>query len=169
VGEDAAIYAVGALLSSLTWNVYVLLIARTLIGLAVGADSAVATAYIAEYAPRQRRGALSFLQQWMITIGILVAYVVALVILRVAPHSAGSVDWRLMFGLGALPALFAVVLRARMPESPRWLLRHGRYGDVAKALRKLGIESSEQQIRAAVNNWPRLTGAARKERNGRVA
>jgi SP family arabinose:H+ symporter-like MFS transporter len=98
---DAAIYAVGALLSSLTWNVYVLLIARTLIGLAVGADSAVATAYIAEYAPRQRRGALSFLQQWMITIGILVAYVVALVILRVAPHSAGSVDWRLMFGLGA--------------------------------------------------------------------
>jgi hypothetical protein len=40
---------------------------------------------------------------------------------------------------------------------------------VAKALRKLGIESSEQQIRAAVNNWPRLTGAARKERNGRVA
>src|SRR5699024_611322 len=46
---DAGIYAVGALLAALTWHGYVLLAARTLIGLAIGADSAIATAYIAEY------------------------------------------------------------------------------------------------------------------------
>ena len=51
---------------------------RTLIGLAVGADSAIATAYIAEFAPKGRRGALSLLQQWMITVGIFVSYVMAL-------------------------------------------------------------------------------------------
>src|SRR5215467_14663381 len=79
---DALIYAIGALLSAVTPNAAVLLIARTLIGLAIGADSAIATAYIAEfartliglaigadsaiatayiaeYAPRDRRGALS--------------------------------------------------------------------------------------------------------------
>jgi MFS family permease len=43
----------------------VLLGARTLIGLAIGADSAIATAYITEYASNDRRGALSMLQQWM--------------------------------------------------------------------------------------------------------
>src|SRR5579875_1954296 len=53
---DAFIYAVGALLSAFTWHVSVLMTARTLIGLAIGADSAIATAYIAEYAPRNRRG-----------------------------------------------------------------------------------------------------------------
>ena len=77
---DAGIYAVGSILSAVTWHASVLLIARTLIGVAIGADSAIATAYIAEYAPKDRRGSLSMLQQWMITVGILVAYIVALII-----------------------------------------------------------------------------------------
>src|ERR1700749_957982 len=42
--SDALIYAVGALLSALSWHVAVLMVARTLIGLAIGADSAIATA-----------------------------------------------------------------------------------------------------------------------------
>jgi len=50
------------------------LIASALIGLAVGADSAIATAYIAEFAPKKRRGALAMLQQWMITVGILASF-----------------------------------------------------------------------------------------------
>ena len=50
---DAGIYAAGAILSAVTWHAAVLLIARTLIGLAIGADSAIATAYIAEYAPKE--------------------------------------------------------------------------------------------------------------------
>src|SRR5690349_5404548 len=56
---DAAIYAVGAILSAVTPDAGVLLFARTLIGLAIGADSAIATSYIAEFAPRSRRGQLS--------------------------------------------------------------------------------------------------------------
>jgi MFS family permease len=55
-----------------------LLASRTLIGLAIGADSAIATSYIAEFAPRSRRGQLSIIQQWMITVGILVSYLIAL-------------------------------------------------------------------------------------------
>jgi MFS family permease len=60
---DAAIYAIGALLSAFTVNAFMLLSSRTLIGLAIGADSAIATAYIAEFAPRERRGQLSIIQQ----------------------------------------------------------------------------------------------------------
>src|SRR5579875_2057507 len=93
---DALIYAIGAVLCAVTWHVAVLLTARTLIGLAIGADSAIATAYIAEYAPAKRRGSLSMLQQWSITIGILFAYLVALLILKVWPHAstvAGSSVW----------------------------------------------------------------------------
>src|ERR1700759_586649 len=130
---DAGIYAVGSILSAVTPNAAMLLGARTLIGLAIGADSAIATAYIAEYAPKNRRGSLTMLQQWMITVGILMSYLVALVIFTAFPGSAATIGWRLVLGLGAVPALAGMVLRTQMPESPRWLLRHGRYEDVRKA------------------------------------
>ena len=136
-----------------------LLFARTLIGLAIGADSAIATAYIAEYAPSNRRGALSMLQQWMITVGILVSYVVALIILKIAPGSAGSTDWRLILGLGAIPALIGLALRTKMPESPRWLMRHGDYEGVQKALGSSAPRSRCRTWSTPPGSWRRPTGA----------
>jgi SP family arabinose:H+ symporter-like MFS transporter len=144
---DAAIYAVGAILSAVTVNTIILLFARTLIGLAVGADSAVATAYIAEFAPKSRRGALMIMQQWMITVGILVSYVIAVVTFKIAPGSATGADWRIILGLGAVPALIALGLRTKMPESPRWLMLNERYADTQKALESLGLDVTEEQVR----------------------
>ena len=158
---DAAIYAVGAILSAVTINAGMLLSARTLIGLAVGADSAIATAYIAEFAPANRRGQLSIIQQWMITVGIFVSYLVALLVFKVAPKSAYGADWRIILGLGAVPALLALVLRARMPESPRWLMLQGRFADTRKALGKLGIDVSEEQVRRSAEQ---LSATETKER-----
>lgn len=124
----------------------VLLAARTLIGLAIGADSAIATAYIAEYAPRDRRGSLGMLQQWMITVGILLAYIIALVVFRSNPGGAGTLDWRLLLGFGAIPAVIGLFFRARMPESPRWLLRHGDYDKAHSTFSKLGIEVTRADL-----------------------
>jgi MFS transporter, SP family, arabinose:H+ symporter len=155
---DAGIYAAGAILSAVTPDAGVLLFARTLIGLAIGADSAIATAYIAEYAPKDRRGSLTMLQQWMITVGILVSYIIALIIFSAFPGSAASVGWRLVLGLGAVPALVGMALRTQMPESPRWLLRHGRYDDVRKAMATLGAEVSEEDVRAAAGVIERVEG-----------
>jgi MFS transporter, SP family, arabinose:H+ symporter len=146
---DAAIYAAGAVLSAVTVDAGMLLASRTLIGLAIGADSAIATAYIAEFAPRSRRGQLSIIQQWMITVGILVSYLVAVIILKAAPGSAGGSDWRLILGLGGIPALVAVALRSHMPESPRWLMLHGRYDDTRKAFGRLGMTVDDNEVRRA--------------------
>ncbi len=161
---DAGIYAVGAILSAVTPDAPVLLIARTLIGLAIGADSAIATAYIAEYAPKNRRGSLAMLQQWMITVGILVAYIIALIIFSAFPGSAATVGWRLVLGLGAVPALIGLALRTQMPESPRWLLRHGRYEDVQKAMAALGTEASMEDVRRAATVIERVEGGAEQRR-----
>ena len=144
---DAGIYALGAILSALTINAAMLIASRTLIGLAVGADSAIATTYIAEFAPKGRRGQLSIIQQWMITVGILASYLIALLIFAVAPGHAQDLDWRLILGIGAVPAIVAVALRARMPESPRWLIQRGRYADTSDALAKLGVDVSEEDVR----------------------
>jgi MFS transporter, SP family, arabinose:H+ symporter len=162
---DAGIYAVGAILSAVTVDAGMLLGARTLIGLAIGADSAIATAYIAEYAPKGRRGSLTMLQQWMITVGILVSYIIALIIFASFPGSAASVGWRLVLGLGAVPALVGLGLRTQMPESPRWLLRHGKYGQVPKAMAVLGAgDFTEEEVRAAAAEVARAEEAARARR-----
>jgi sugar porter (SP) family MFS transporter len=158
---DAVVYAVGAILSAVTVDIAMLLVSRTLIGLAVGADSAIATAYIAEIAPRSKRGSLSILQQWMITIGILVAYLVAILVLGVAPGQASGADWRIMLGVGAIPAIAALLLRARMPESPRWLMHHGRYRDTRQALAKLGLEVTEDEVRGTAEE---IEASGRAER-----
>jgi SP family arabinose:H+ symporter-like MFS transporter len=146
---DAGIYAIGAILSAVTVDAGMLLASRTLIGLAIGADSAIATAYIAEFAPRSRRGQLSIIQQWMITVGILVSYLVAVLILRIAPSSAGDADWRLILGLGGVPAVAAVVLRSHMPESPRWLMLHGRFDETRAAFGRLGLDVTDHEVRYA--------------------
>jgi len=162
---DAGIYAAGAILSAVTWHVAVLLFARTLIGLAIGADSAIATAYIAEYAPKGRRGSLTMLQQWMITVGILVSYLIALLIFGLWPASAASVGWRLVLGLGAVPALIGLAMRTTMPESPRWLLRHGRYDQVRKAMATLGAgDVSEDEVRRAAQVVEQVEGGSREQR-----
>jgi sugar porter (SP) family MFS transporter len=161
---DAGIYAAGAILSAVAPDVGVLLFARTLIGLAIGADSAIATAYIAEYAPKNRRGSLALLQQWMITVGILIAYIVALIIFAAFPGSAASVGWRLVLGLGAVPALIGLALRTQMPESPRWLLRHGKYDQVRKVMGVLGAGNvtDEEIHRAAITIERTDTGTVRR-------
>jgi MFS transporter, SP family, arabinose:H+ symporter len=162
---DAGIYATGAILSAVTPDAAVLLIARTLIGLAIGADSAIATAYIAEYAPKNRRGSLTMLQQWMITVGILVSYIVALIIFAAWPASAATSGWRLVLGLGAVPALIGLVMRTRMPESPRWLLRHGRYDKVRDAMATLGVRDvSQDDVRRAAEVVERVEGSSRESR-----
>ena len=145
------------------------MIARTLIGLAIGADSAIATAYIAEYAPRDRRGALGMLQQWMITVGILFAYLIALGIFKIWPDSATDVGWRLIFGLGAVPAIVGLVLRFEMPESPRWLLRKERWEDAQQAFEKLGTEVSVEEMKRTGRQLAEADEArrARASRHGR--
>ena len=162
---DAGIYALGAILSAVTVGAAMLLAARTLIGLAIGSDNAIATDYIAEYAPKHRRGSLTMLQQWMITVGILMSYIVALIIFSAFPGSAASVGWRLVLGLGAVPALIGLALRTQMPESPRWLLRHEKYAQVPKAMAVLGAgHFTEEEVRAAAEEVRREEDTARHRR-----
>ncbi|MBO0813527.1 MAG: MFS transporter, partial [Microlunatus sp.] len=145
---DSGLFAIGSLVSAVAPDAATLVIGRIIIGLSIGADSAIATAYIAEFAPKNRRGSLSIIQQWMITIGILAAYLVAVMILLIAPHAASGVDWRILLGVGFIPAIISLLMRARMPESPRWLLERGREADVIKAMDKLGMPVSAEQVHA---------------------
>ncbi|BCU69142.1 sugar porter family MFS transporter [Stygiolobus caldivivus] len=144
---DAGIYTGAAILSALTINGLMLLIMRTIIGIAIGADSAVATAYITEYAPKDKRGTLAIMQQWMITIGILGSYLIGSFVLFISPSLAYTIDWRLLLGLAAIPAVVGLLFRFLMPESPRWMIYNGKFERLKKDLMKFGMEISDSDLK----------------------
>jgi sugar porter (SP) family MFS transporter len=111
----AVIFTVGAVLAGLSPSVGVLVAARVLLGLAIGASSSCVPLYLAEIAPPESRGRLVSLNQMLITVGILVSYGVGAAL---APAQA----WRWMLALAAVPSLVMLVGLIVMPESPRWLL-----------------------------------------------
>src|SRR3569833_15740 len=117
---SGVVYVVAALAAALSLSSGQLVAARRVLGLAVGAASAVVPLYIAEHTPPKIRGGTVSYNQLMITIGILVAYLVDF-----ALRDAGS-NWRWMRGLGALPGGSLVLGRLSVPYSPRWLMQRGR-------------------------------------------
>ena len=91
-----AIFLAGSLLAFASPNVVMLIIARLLLGVAVGFTSVTAPVYVSELAPPRSRGMLIGLYQFALTIGIALADLVGYWL-------ASQHAWRLMFGIGALP------------------------------------------------------------------
>jgi SP family arabinose:H+ symporter-like MFS transporter len=143
---DIGVYAVGIILSITTINVFMLMLARTVVGFAIGADSAVATAYISEFTPKTRRGRSGAMQQYMIILGIFLSYLVAMATFMAIPSLAYSIDWRIILGLAIIPAIIALVIRVKMPESPRWLILNRKFDVATKTLKKFEVESNASDL-----------------------
>lgn len=139
----ALIFSLGAIGSALAANIPVLIVCRFAIGLAIGVASYVAPLYISEISPANARGSLVSLNQFMITIGIVVSYLMDYVL------TLGQQEWRWMFGLGAVPAVILLAGMIFLPESPRWLVSRGL---VEKAKRVLSRTGSEKNVDAEIQN-----------------
>jgi sugar porter (SP) family MFS transporter len=138
----ALIFGVGALVASFSPNLAVLVVARVLLGLAIGIASMIVPVYIAEIAPPRVRGALVSLQQFMITVGIMVSYLVSYAF-------SGSGAWRWMLGVGMIPAVILLVGMLPLPESPRWLLAKDRRQDALGVLRRIRHEEHNPEAELA--------------------
>lgn len=112
---------------------------RLLVGFGIGIASIVGPLYISEIAPPDIRGSLGTLQQLAITLGILLAYLVNYVF---ASLIQGPEAWRWMLGFGILPAAILGLGMARLPESPRWLVKADRDEDARDVLTQIRSESS---------------------------
>ena len=115
----AILFTVGAIGAALAPNVGVLVLFRVVLGLAVGTAALIVPLYLSEIAPTEIRGAISSLNQLMITVGILLAFIVNALL-------ADSGAWRWMLGLAVLPSVVLLVGMFFMPETPRWLVSRGR-------------------------------------------
>ena len=136
---DGIIYGIFAITAAFSVSAFMLVFSRSAIGFAIGADAAVATGYISEFAPAKFRGRLAITQQLMIFSGLTVAFWAGYLL-------SFTENWRLMFGLGIIPAIILVVMRFELPESPRWLLLKGRLLQAKKVLLSLGVSTTEQDL-----------------------
>ena len=114
------LYLISALGSALAPEPFTFSFFRFLGGIAVGASSVAAPTYISEIAPAYRRGRLVILYQFMIVLGILVAFTSNWLV----GSGLGENAWRWMFGIEVFPALIYLFLVVRIPNSPRWLVLH---------------------------------------------
>ncbi|HET7578123.1 MAG TPA: sugar porter family MFS transporter [Bacillales bacterium] len=131
----AIVYIIGALGAAFSADAAMLVISRIVIGLAVGGSTALVPLYLSEMAPTHIRGRLASLNQLMITIGILVAYIIDFIFSPIE-------GWRWMLGLAVVPAIALVIGVAFMPESPRWLIKRKRE-DEARDVMKLTRQENE--------------------------
>jgi sugar porter (SP) family MFS transporter len=140
IAAGGALYLVGITAASVAPDAATLITARVVLGLAVGIATAMIPVYIGEIAPARTRGSAASLFQLMITAGVLAASIVSYLL-------SDSGEWRWMFAIGAFPALAMLAGAFFLPESPRWLIDHGREHDARLVLsRSRDPESLDVEI-----------------------
>jgi MFS transporter, PHS family, inorganic phosphate transporter len=143
----AVIMIVGAVTSAFANGFLWLVIARFVLGLGIGGDYPVSAVLMSEYANRDDRGRLVGLVFSMQALGLIVGPLVGLVLLSSGINH--DLTWRLMLGLGAVPAATVVYMRSKMPESPRFQARVR--GNVDRAASQLAL-FSEGVVAAPANS-----------------
>jgi sugar porter (SP) family MFS transporter len=142
VMATAIVFIAGVLLAAFTPTYPVLLVARIIIGLAVGSASMIVPLYIGEIVPPRIRGGMVSLNQLAITAGILGSYLIDYGL-------SSTSNWRLMFGLAVIPAAALFIGMLFQNESPHWLIRQGRLDDARAVLRRVREASGGQDARDA--------------------
>ncbi len=123
--------------SALVGGIAALLVLRFFVGLGLGAELPVASSYVSEFAPARIRGRVIVLLEafWAIgwTASALIGYFVV---------PLGENGWRWAFALGAIPAVYALLVRWGLPESPRWLASRGRFAEAERIVADLTSSSA---------------------------
>ncbi len=155
----AALYLVSALGSALAPEPYSFSFFRFLGGLGVGASTVAVPMYIAEIAPAASRGRLVARYQFLLVLGILLAYISNYLLVGFD----GDNDWRYMLGAEAIPAVILPLLLMGVPESPRWLiLKRGNLAAAREIFVKAGVDDPDALIAAtlAEQQSPKLSDPA---------
>jgi len=95
--------------------------ARFVMGIGIGAKNATVPIYSAEMAPHRIRGALVMFWQLWVVIGIFCGFAANIIV-----KDTGKIAWRLQLGSAFIPSFILMLGIWFCPESPRWLMKHGK-------------------------------------------
>jgi putative MFS transporter len=128
-------FSVCSLLAAVAPTPALLVAARLLAGIGIGAEYPVADSYLSDVLPKAQRGRLA---AWAYTCSFLAVPALGFLSLGLTGRTLFGVDgWRVLLLIGAVGAVFVIVLRRGLPESPRWLAAQGRTDEAQEALTAL--------------------------------
>jgi MFS family permease len=130
------VYLLATALTACSWNFESFLLFRFLTGAGIGGEYSAINSAIQELIPARLRGRTDLAVNGSFWIGAAAGALVSVWLLD--PHLFGAdIGWRLAFGSGAVLGLFILYLRRFLPESPRWLMIHGRPGEAREVVAEI--------------------------------
>lgn len=138
----ACLFLVGAIGCAIAPNVQLMVAARIVLGLGVGAAAVTCPLYLAEMAPAERRGRMVTINELMIVTGQMLAFATNALLDHLIhdPHV-----WRIMLGVATVPAVALLLGMLVLPDSPRW---YGLKGRMAEARTVLGLSRTPAEADA---------------------
>jgi putative MFS transporter len=127
--------------AALAMSVNGILIARTLQGIGLGAEVPIAGALFNEVVRGNARGRFVMLYESAFIWGLVLAPVAGLVLVETLGPALG---WRVLFGIGGIPLIVAIVAAFTLPESPRWLATEGRLEEADHIVSAMEAEALER-------------------------
>ena len=125
------VYGLATGASALSWSVGALLATRFVVGLGLGAELPVASTLVSEFAPARIRGRVVVVLEAFWAVGWLLAALIGFLVIPVSDDG-----WRWALALGAVPAVYSVVVRRTLPESVRFLESVGRDDEAEATVRR---------------------------------
>ncbi|HEY4270983.1 MAG TPA: MFS transporter [Candidatus Udaeobacter sp.] len=141
-----AVYLIGTALSAFSWNFWSYALFRAITGAGIGGEYAAINSAIDELIPARVRGRVDLIINGSYWVGAAFGAAATLILLN--PNYVPIwLGWRCAFAIGATLGLIVIFFRRWIPESPRWLMIHGRNSEaeeiVTEVERKIGVKQSD--------------------------
>jgi MFS family permease len=141
------VYLVATAATAFSWDVWSFLLFRFFTGAGIGGEYSAINSAIQELIPARLRGRTDLAINGSFWVGAAAGALLSVWLLD--PHVLGpDMGWRVAFGSGAALGLFILYLRRFLPESPRWLMIHGRPGAAARVIEEIEARVAESIGRA---------------------